>query len=65
MQPATRLQASAQSGQPPLTFEWFMQAYWYLPGHHRQRLFWTLPSELQAECWAALQAQLDRIRGSL
>ncbi len=49
--------------QPPLTFESFMAAYWFLPASHRQRLFWALPTELQDACWEALQAQLDRIRG--
>ncbi|MEJ7790783.1 MAG: hypothetical protein WKF65_02285 [Gaiellaceae bacterium] len=46
-----------------MTFESFMAANRHLPPHEREELFWTLPPEVRDECWAALQARLDRIRG--
>ena len=64
MSPAPRLHRSATLGEQPepLTFERFIAANRHLQPHEREELFWTLPPEVRAECWRALQAQLDRIR---
>ncbi len=62
---ASGLQSSRPDGkQPsPMTFERFMEAYRHLPAHQRERIFSSLPTQVRNECWAALQARLDRIRG--
>ncbi|MEJ7791835.1 MAG: hypothetical protein WKF65_07695 [Gaiellaceae bacterium] len=46
-----------------MTFESFMAAYRHLPAHQRERIFASLPTKVRDECWAALKARLDRIRG--
>lgn len=67
MSPATRLKASFTAGEQPepLTFERFMATYWHLPGRHRERLFWALPTDLQDTCWRELRARVERERQGL